>query len=103
FKTTSRAGVRVSAGVNIRVDVSLEVGALSETILVQAATTRGDTGGRGGTVVAEQIAETPLSGRRASQVAQLMPGVVGGSMGGSVPTGVNTFATGTHSMKRARH
>ena len=51
---------------------------------------------------AEQIAETPLSGRRASQVAQLAPGVVGGNMGGSVPTGVGTFATGVTSINGGR-
>ena len=56
----------------------------------------------GRTVRAEQIAETPLSGRRASQVAQLAPGVVGGNMGGSVPTGVGTFATGVTSINGGR-
>ena len=94
FKPITKSGVQVNAGLNIRVDVALEIGAVSETIQVQAATTLVDTSVIGRTVRAEQIAETPLSGRRASQVAQLAPGVVGGSMGGSVPTGVGTFATG---------
>lgn len=102
FKPVSRTGVRVNAGVNIRVDVALEVGELSETIQVQAATTLVDTSVIGRTVRAEQIAETPLSGRRASQVAQLAPGVVGGNMGGSVPTGVGTFATGVTSINGGR-
>ena len=56
----------------------------------------------GRTVRAEQIADTPLSGRRASQVAQMTPGVVGGNMGGSVPTGVGTFATGVTSINGGR-
>ena len=73
FKPITKAGVQVNAGLNIRVDVALEVGALSETIQVQAATTLVDTSVIGRTVRAEQIAETPLSGRRASQVAQLAP------------------------------
>ena len=102
FKPVSRTGVRVNAGVNIRVDVALQVGELSETIQVQAATTLVDTSVIGRTVRAEQIAETPLSGRRASQVAQLAPGVVGGNMGGSVPTGVGTFATGVTSINGGR-
>ena len=92
----------MNAGVNIRVDVQLEVGALSETVQVQAATTLVDTSVIGRTVRAEQIAETPLSGRRASQVAQLAPGVVGGNMGGSVPTGGGTFATGITSINGGR-
>src|SRR5262245_32086779 len=98
FKPITKSGVQVNAGLNIRVDVALEVGAISETIQVQAATTLVDTSVIGRTVRAEQIAETPLSGRRASQVAQLAPGVVGGNMGGSVPTGVGTFATGVTSI-----
>jgi Carboxypeptidase regulatory-like domain/TonB dependent receptor len=102
FKPITKSGVSVNAGLNIRVDVALEVGALSETIQVQAATTLVDTSVIGRTLRAEQIAETPLSGRRASQVAQLAPGVVGGNMGGSVPTGVGTFATGVTSINGGR-
>ena len=102
FKPVTKSGVQVNAGLNIRVDVALEVGALSETIQVQAATTLVDTSVIGRTVRGEQIAETPLSGRRAAQVAQLAPGVVGGSMGGSVPTGVGTFATGVTSINGGR-
>ena len=93
FKPITMSNVQVNAGLNIRVDISLEVGALSETISVEAATTLVDTSVIGRTLRAEQIAETPLSGRRASQVAQLAPGVVGGNMGGSVPTGTGKFAT----------
>jgi Carboxypeptidase regulatory-like domain/TonB dependent receptor len=102
FRPVTKSDVQLNAGVNIRVDVSLEVGALSETISVEAATTLVDTSVIGRTVRAEQIAETPLSGRRASQVAQLAPGVVGGNMGGSVPTGVGTFATGVTSINGGR-
>jgi hypothetical protein len=102
FKSITKSGVQVNAGLNIRVDVALEVGALSETIQVQAATTLVDTSVIGRTLRAEQIAETPLSGRRAAQVAQLAPGVVGGNMGGSVPQGVGTFATGVTSINGGR-
>jgi hypothetical protein len=102
FRPVTKSDVQVNAGVNIRVDVSLEVGALSETISVEAATTLVDTSVIGRTLRAEQIAETPLSGRRASQVAQLAPGVVGGNMGGSVPAGTGTFATGVTSINGGR-
>jgi len=102
FKPITKSNVQVNAGLNIRVDVSLEVGALSETIQVEAATTLVDTSVIGRTLRAEQIAETPLSGRRASQVAQLAPGVVGNNMGGPVPTGTGTFATGVTSINGGR-
>src|SRR5687768_5978009 len=81
FNPVARTGVRVSAGTNIRVDIELSLGGLTETIQVEAATTLVDTASIGRTVRAEQIAETALSGRRATQVAQLVPGTVGGNMG----------------------
>src|SRR5688572_2458104 len=102
FKSITKSGVRVNAGVNISVDVSLEVGALSEVVQVEAATTLVDTAVIGRTVRAEQIAEKPLSGRRASQVAQLAPGVIGNNMGGAVPTQTGTFATGVTSINGGR-
>src|SRR5204863_8468860 len=61
-----------------------------------------DTSVIGRTVRSEQIEQTPLSGRRAAQVAQLVPGVVGGTMSGSVPVGVSTFATGVTSINGGR-
>src|SRR5215211_3841168 len=36
FNTVTKAGVRLSAGVNIRVDMQMSLGTLSETIQVQA-------------------------------------------------------------------
>ena len=73
FRPVTQTGVNLTAGVNVRVDVQLALGAVSETILVVAATTLVDTAVIGRTLRAEEIAETPLSGRRASQVAQLAP------------------------------
>ncbi|MEO8258377.1 MAG: carboxypeptidase-like regulatory domain-containing protein [Acidobacteriota bacterium] len=102
FRSVTQTGVAMTAGVNIRVDVQLALGAVSETIQVVAATTLVDTAVIGRTLRAEEIAETPLSGRRAAQVAQLAPGVVGLNMGGSVPTGVNTFSTGISSINGGR-
>jgi hypothetical protein len=101
FKPVARTGVRVNAGVNIRVDMQLEIGGLAETVQVQAAATLVDTGVIGRTVSAAQIADTPLSSRRATQVAQLVPGTVGANMGG-LPTAAATFATGITSINGGR-
>jgi hypothetical protein len=101
FNPVARTGIRVNAGLNIRVDIQLEVGGLSETVQVQAATTLVDTGVIGRTVRADQIADTPLSSRRATQVAQLVPGTVGGTLGG-LPGGAFTFATGITSINGGR-
>jgi hypothetical protein len=101
FKAVARTGVRVNAGVNIRVDIQLEVGGLAETVQVEAASTLVDTAVIGRTVRAEQIADTPLSARRATQVAQLVPGTIGGTLGG-LPTAANSFATGITSINGGR-
>jgi hypothetical protein len=101
FTPAARTGVRVNAGLNIRVDVQLAIGGLQETIQVQAATTLVDTGVIGRTVRADQIADTPLSSRRATQVAQLVPGTIGGNMGG-LPTAAATFAVGITSINGGR-
>jgi hypothetical protein len=101
FKPVARTGVRVSAGVNIRVDVQLELGALTETVQVEAATTLVDTASIGRTVRADQIAEVPLSGRRATQVAQLVPGTVGGNMG-NFASQAQAFSTGITSINGGR-
>src|SRR5258708_36751925 len=73
FTTVTKTGVALSAGVNIRIDVQLSIGSVSETVQVQATATRVDTSVIGRTVSTEQIQQTPLSGRRASPVAQLVP------------------------------
>ena len=70
-------------------------------VQVEAATTLVDTAVIGRTVRAEQIADTPLSARRATQVAQLVPGTIGGNMGG-LPTAAGTFATGITSINGGR-
>src|SRR4051812_3415293 len=101
FNTVTKAGVQLSAGLNIRVDMQLQLGTLAETIQVQATATMADTAVLARTVRAEQLAETPLSGRRAAMVAQLSAGVVGGNMG-TFGTGTGTFFTGVTSINGGR-
>src|SRR5688500_5691912 len=101
FKPVARTGVRVNAGVNIRWHTRLGVGGVTETVQVQAAATLVDTAVIGRTVRADQIADTPLSARRATQVAQLVPGTIGGNMGG-LPTAAATFAVGITSINGGR-
>jgi hypothetical protein len=101
FNTVTKAGVPVSAGLNIRVDMQMSLGTLAETIQVQATATMVDTAVLARTVQAEQIADTPLSGRRAAMVAQLSAGVVGGNMG-TFGTATGTFFTGVTSINGGR-
>src|SRR4051794_30615665 len=54
FKSITQDGVRVSSSQNIRVDIQMEIGTVSEVITVQAATTMVDTSVLARTVRAEQ-------------------------------------------------
>ena len=101
FQPVARTGVQVNAGLNIRVDIQLQLGTLTEAVAVQAAATLVDTAVIGRTVRSEQISDTPLSSRRATQVAQLVPGTIGGNMGG-LPTAAGTFAVGITSINGGR-
>src|SRR5712675_3307445 len=60
FNTITKTGVTLSAGVNIKVDVQLSVGNLSETVQVKAEATHIDTSVIGRTVTSAQIEQTPL-------------------------------------------
>jgi Carboxypeptidase regulatory-like domain len=43
FKSISKTGVQVNAGINIRVDVQMEIGALAETVTVEGTSPLTDT------------------------------------------------------------
>jgi hypothetical protein len=101
FKSISKTGVQVNAGINIRVDVQMEIGALAETVTVEGTSPLTDTSVIGRTVGAEQLAETPLSGRRAAMVAQLSAGVMGGNMG-AFGSGLLSFSTNITSINGGR-
>lgn len=101
FRSVTKTGVTVNAGVNIRVDFELALGELAETIQVEAATTLVDTATIGRSVRSEQIQETALSGRRVTQVAQFVPGTIGQNMG-NFATMTGTFATGITSINGGR-
>lgn len=73
FKNYRRAGVRLETGATARIDVALEVGAVAESINVEAdapllAT---DTSSLGSVVRNSTIANMPLVGRRAAQLVRL--------------------------------
>src|SRR4030095_11299520 len=64
FKPITKSNVQVNAGLNIRVDVSLEVGALTETVQVEAATTLVDTSVIGRTLSSAPLGATPVRASR---------------------------------------
>ena len=78
FKTSHREGLVVAIGRDVRVDIELAVGSLSEQVTVSGASSSLEPGSAtvGGAVTTTQIAELPLNGRSFLQLATLQPGVV---------------------------
>jgi hypothetical protein len=77
FKTFSQTGITLQVGQNARVDVPLELGAVSESVNVSASALSVDTQSTtiGATVDNRRIVSIPLNGRNVLALAQLLPGV----------------------------
>jgi hypothetical protein len=77
FKRFSQTGIKVEVGQNPRVDVQLEVGAVTETVNVVANTIAVDTQSSqvGATIDRQRLVNLPLNGRNVLQLATLLPGV----------------------------
>lgn len=77
FKRTVREGIELTVGQNATVDVSLDVGAMAETVTVTSAAPLVDT--RNATVAnvmeEKRILELPLNGRSPASLLALIPGV----------------------------
>ena len=93
FKTVTNNDVLLTVGDTVRLDFTLEVGQVSETIEVvgQAALVNTEEGRLSYLVDEKRVAELPLNGRNAMQLMELQPGapanpanvVLGGSAGGN--------------------
>lgn len=78
FKTFTQTGIQVSVGQNTRADVQLEIGAVAESVTVQATVLGVDTHGStvGATVDRQALSSLPLLDRNVLTLASLLPGVV---------------------------
>ena len=76
FKTATTDAVRVNAGQDITVPFSLEIGAVTEVVEVEAAALQVDTtsGQIDATVQVEQILELPMPNRNVFTLVNLVPG-----------------------------
>jgi hypothetical protein len=79
FKRVSRDGIQLEVNQVARVDFSLELGAVTETIEVQAAAPmlESNTSSVGQVIEQKAVSDLPLNGRNFAQLAILGPGVVG--------------------------
>src|ERR1700686_1768297 len=102
FKKFLREPIIVEIESGLKVDITLEVGAVSETIEVTAETPllQSETNSLGQVIEQRSVTELPLNGRNPLALVALVPGVVpqgqpsGGNSSMSNPVGANPFALG---------
>jgi hypothetical protein len=82
FKRFVKRSNKLDAAIPLSMDISLDVGAVSESVEVvaSAATVQADSATVGKSIEASQIANMALNGRNPLLLAQLKPGVRSGSM-----------------------
>ncbi len=100
FRTVERAGLNLQVDQKARVDVTLNVGDVAETVsVVEAAPiVKADSSEFGDVIQKRQVQELPLNGRNYVQLVHLQPGVTTGQQGGNiegagafVPRGTGSF------------
>jgi len=105
FKTAVRDGITVSVGQAVRVDLTLEVGNISETVTVSGEASPIDTEqGRVSTLVdSKRIMDMPLNGRNIYTLMTLAPGAVNTTSTVQEPSGsLNATDTDTASVNGGR-
>src|ERR1041385_1566857 len=78
FKSFAQSGITVQIGHAITLNVSMEIGAISESVTVagEAALVNTQSSTVQHTVDSARITELPLNGRNVLQLQALLPGVV---------------------------
>ena len=77
FKSSEQTGITLHANDSLVVNVGLKVGAISESVTVEASPigVETTTGELSGLIQSSQVAELPLNGRNFMQLLTLVPGV----------------------------
>src|SRR3954454_18183194 len=86
FKTSALSNVDVGVDQRVRIDLKLEVGAMSESVSVEATAPLLQTSSSelGTTVTDEQIEALPLNGRNFVNLTRTVPGVLRGIPGANI-------------------
>jgi hypothetical protein len=92
FRRVAQEGIRIEVNQNARVDVTLTIGQVSESINVTADATGVDTRSStvGEVVDRVRVQELPLNGRNAMELARIVPGVARTS----APTAISQARSG---------
>ncbi|MGD0214502.1 MAG: TonB-dependent receptor [Terriglobales bacterium] len=91
FKAVERVNIAVEVGQDVRVDIALPTGQVSETVVVNAEVPLVNTTSAtlGGTLSNVEINDLPLNGRNYENLLQLRPGVMRYPGGGFSTTSTN--------------
>src|SRR5262245_6467655 len=86
FKATALSNVQVGVDQRVRIDVTLEVGQMSESVTIEAVSPLVQTNSSelGTTVDEEQIKTLPLNGRNFVSLTRTVPGVMRGIPGSNI-------------------
>jgi hypothetical protein len=92
FKTWIRRGIVLQVNDRLRIDVTLEIGTLSEatTVVAEAPLVRTDTSEVGTVIEEVAVKELPLNGRNFATLVYLAPGITPGQAGENL-SGASTF------------
>ena len=93
FRKYERRNILLQANENVRVDLSLEVGNVQETVNVEAAAAQVDTRSAtlNHTVDSKRVVELPLNGRNPADLVLLAPGVASGAGNNSGDVGSSNW------------
>jgi Carboxypeptidase regulatory-like domain len=77
FRPLTREGIRLATGETVRLDVQLQIGAVTEavTVTADASLLRSETSGLGHVVDNRRVVDLPLNGRSFITLASLVPGI----------------------------
>jgi hypothetical protein len=99
FQTTRRQGIVLETDQEIRVDFSLQPGAITESVLVVGTPVlASDTSSVGQVVTGQTISDLPLNGRNFLQLARLATGVLESAAGDRAGEGGAFVANGARSV-----
>src|SRR5262249_39619033 len=96
FKRTVRTGVIIEVNQRARIDFTLQVGEVKESVEISANATNIDTytASINETVDSRRVVDLPLNGRQALQLQTLLPGVVAAAQGQAASfIALNTYLT----------
>jgi len=100
FKHLTRDDIPVEVQATVRLDASMQVGEVGQTVEVtgQAPLLQTDTSSLGTIVESRKVQEMPLNGRNVINLITLVPGVVAQGDAMTNPTGQNIFSFGNYQV-----